>query len=231
MTDIKNRKAQVQTYQTPVYDLVNAKGFTQMGSFASYTWYDDPRHLLFSMARYKFCAKMFEGKGKILEVGCGDAFGLPIMLQTVERIHGIDNEPTIVEEVSANPTYSERCSFAVHDITTGPLKEKFEAAYSLDVIEHIDPEKEDDYIANICRSLVSHGICIIGTPNVTAAPYASDISNEGHVNLKSGTNLKQLLDRHFYNSFLFSMNDEVVHTGYSPMAHYLIGMGVTPRIS
>ena len=27
--------------------------------------------------------------------------------------------------------------------------------------------------------------------------------------------------KYFENVFLFSMNDEVVHTGFSPMAHYL----------
>lgn len=30
--------------------------------------------------------------------------------------------------------------------------------------------------------------------------------------------------------FLFSMNDEVVHTGYYPMAHYLIAVGIGPKI-
>jgi len=34
------------------------------------------------------------------------------------------------------------------------------------------------------------------------------------------------MDKYFENSFIFSMNDEVVHTGYEPMAHYLFGMGV-----
>ncbi len=29
--------------------------------------------------------------------------------------------------------------------------------------------------------------------------------------------------------FLFSMNDEVVHTGFSKMAHYLLALCVTPK--
>lgn len=223
------RKAEVQTYQNPVYEIVNERGFCKMGSFATFTWCNDPRHLLFSLSRYKFVAKMFEGKGKVLEVGCGDGFQLPIVLQTVEKVHGVDNEPTIIKEVSEHYQDEKRCSFSIHDMTLGPLDEKFEAAFSLDVIEHIDKEKEDAFMSNICRCLLSHGICIIGTPNVTAEPYASDISNEGHVNLKSGTALRNLMDRHFYNSFLFSMNDEVIHTGFHPMAHYLVGLGITPR--
>jgi hypothetical protein len=30
---------------------------------------------------------------------------------------------------------------------------------------------------------------------------------------------------HFENVFVFSMNDEVVHTGFTPMAHYLLAIG------
>ncbi len=36
--------------------------------------------------------------------------------------------------------------------------------------------------------------------------------------------MKALLEHYFENVFLFSMNDEVVHTGYYPMAHYLFAV-------
>lgn len=65
-----------------------------------------------------------------------------------------------------------------------------------------------------------------GTPNVTASQYASEKSQEGHINLKSHQSLKELVGGYFKNVFLFSMNDEVVHTGYYPMAHYLLAVGV-----
>jgi hypothetical protein len=29
----------------------------------------------------------------------------------------------------------------------------------------------------------------------------------------------------FHHVFIFSMNDEVVHTGFYPMAHYLLALG------
>ena len=57
------------------------------------------------------------------------------------------------------------------------------------------------------------------------------MDQEGAVHKTKGFNLKdaplkQMLDRRFRNGFLYSMNDEVVHTGFSPMAHYLIAVGV-----
>lgn len=33
---------------------------------------------------------------------------------------------------------------------------------------------------------------------------------------------KNTMQRYFHNVFMFSMNDEVVHTGFHPMAHYLL---------
>jgi len=32
--------------------------------------------------------------------------------------------------------------------------------------------------------------------------------------------------RHFHEAFIFSMNDEVVHTGFYPLAHYLFALCV-----
>jgi hypothetical protein len=46
----------------------------------------------------------------------------------------------------------------------------------------------------------------------------------GHVNCKSGDELRRLLEPFSRQVMVFSMNDEVVHTGYFPMSHYLIAV-------
>jgi len=50
------------------------------------------------------------------------------------------------------------------------------------------------------------------------------VSLAGHINLKSAATLRESLARRFTNVFIFSMNDEVVHTGFTPMAHYLFAL-------
>lgn len=203
-------------------------GPARMGPWTTHIWRNDPRHIGFLLARYKFVAKMLSGKSAVLEVGCGDAFGTPIVLQEVGAVHGIDFEPAVLDD--ARERFAEegesRATFAIHDMLEGPLERKFDGAFALDVIEHIPPEREGDFIANIAGSLRSEAVCILGTPNISAQAYASEASRAGHVNLKSPQTLRESLAPHFQNVFNFGMNDEVVHTGYHAMCHYIVVVGV-----
>ena len=106
------------------------------------------------------------------------------------------------------------------------MKKKYDGAFALDVIEHIPPNLEQKFMTNISDSLKPDAIFIIGTPNINSQQYASSESAIGHINLKSGESLKKLMASFFENVFIFSMNDEVVHTGFFPMAHYLLAIGV-----
>jgi len=71
---------------------------------------------------------------------------------------------------------------------------------------------------------------IVGSPSLESQAHASPPSKAGHINCKSGAELKALLQHYFENVFLFSMNDEVVHTGYYPMAHYLFAVCCQKKI-
>lgn len=228
-----NQDQLIQKFRHVIFDQYDELGPVRLGTSASYTWRRDPKHLLFSLARYKFCSKMLAGKEWVLEVGCGDSFCVPIMLQTIGRMDGVDLEALIIsrnmEYVKQFPELTERYTCRVHDMVSGPMEGKYDAAFCLDVIEHVPNDKEDLFVGNISRSLVPQGVCLIGTPNITAKPYESPLNAKAHINLQSGENLLKLVSRYFHNAFSFSMNDEVVHTGYSPMAHFMIVMGVGVR--
>jgi hypothetical protein len=106
----------------------------------------------------------------------------------------------------------------------GPIPESFNAGYALDVLEHIAEADEDRFIENMVGSLDSDGVCVIGVPSLTSQQYASPQSLEGHVNCKSAPDLRALLSRFFRHVHIFSMNDEVVHTGFTPMASYYLAL-------
>lgn len=210
-------------------ELRNKKGLAKLGLVTNQTWHDDPRRLLFGLARYKFVSKMLSGKRKVLEVGCGDAFGSRLVLQEVGMLCAVDFDPVFIEDVKDRMDDKWQFECRVHDILTGPVEGTFDAAYSLDVIEHIPREQEETFMSNIAASLDPHGVLIIGTPSLQSQPYASPISKEGHVNCKDHKELRELMLKFFHNVFLFSMNDEVVHTGFYPMAHYLFALCMSKK--
>jgi cyclopropane fatty-acyl-phospholipid synthase-like methyltransferase len=210
-------------------DLRDQGKVARLGLMSNQAWHDDPRHLLFLLARYKFVAKMLSGKKNVLEVGCADAFATRVVLQEVESITAIDFDPVFVADVQErmDPSWEFECR--VHDMLDGPVAGPFDAAYSLDVLEHIPRAEEDRFVGNIAASLREHGVLIVGSPSIQSQAYASKPSREGHVNCKDHKGLRALMQAHFHNVFIYSMNDEIVHTGFYPMAHYLFALCVTPR--
>jgi SAM-dependent methyltransferase len=224
--DANTRESQ---YQRSL-DLLKEQGLAPLGLMANQAWHDDPRHLVFTLSRYKFVAKMLEGKAHVLEVGCADAFATRIVRQTVGALTATDFDPVFVADVQArqDPKWPFACQ--VHDMLSGPFPGPFDGAYALDVIEHIAPASEELFVRNIAGSLTPAGVLILGCPSLESQGHASPPSKAGHVNCKTGASMRALLQKQFENVFIFSMNDEVVHTGFSPMAHYIIGLacGVRP---
>ena len=197
-----------------------------MGPWTSYSLLHDPIHMSFVLARYKFCARMLRGKQMVLEVGCGDAPGTPIVAEFTGKVIAVDVEKRLIDSDKKRLRDIKNIEFRVHDICKDAPIEKFDAVYSIDVIEHLDKKLNIPFMENSVKSLQKHGICIVGTPNIKANKYASERSRVQHINLFSHKSLHDHLARYFNNVFMFSMNDEVVHTGYGNMAHYLFGMGV-----
>ena len=193
------------------------------------TYVEDPKCLAFVASRYKFASKMLSGMSTVLEIGSGDAFGAPIVAAEVDNLICTDIFEDSVNDNMSRLAKFGNIKFQLWEFGDNPYDTELEACYMIDVIEHIDPSDEDEIINNIGLSLSEMGCCLIGTPNITSAEYASRISQESHINLKSHDSLKELGDRHFKRTFMFSMSDEVVHTGFSPMSHYLWVLCVAPK--
>lgn len=198
----------------------------KMGPWTSYSLLNDPIHMSFVLARYKFCARLLAGKEYVLEIGCGDAPGTPIVAQFVKKILAIDIEDRLLKNNRQRLSGIKNIEFRNLDICKQIPPGNFDAVYSIDVIEHLDRHLNKAFFANSASCLKRDGICIVGTPNITANKYASRRSKVQHINLQSHKSLRKRLEKHFQNVFMFSMNDEVVHTGFAPMAHYLFAMGV-----
>jgi len=211
------------------FEMKDSKGLTSLGVKSSHTYNTDPKRLLFSMARYKFVSKMLVGMDRVVEVGCGDAFCSRLVAQTVNSLTVSDIDPLNIDDVNKRYDKDWPLETLVHNILKAPFSKTYHAAYSLDVIEHILPEKSNLFLEHICKSLKTNGMCIIGTPSLSSQKYASKLSRLGHINCMNADQLSILMETYFQQHLMFSMNDEVVHTGFSPMANYLISIGISPK--
>ena len=218
MTEKAKRQGESQ-YEEVIAEM-RRRGPERLGLMTSWAWHDDPKRLTFTLSRYKFVAKMLDGTRDVLEVGCGDGFGSRVVAQSVGTLTAIDFDPEFIESARSVAGERYKIDFRVHDALKKPIPGSFDAVYSLDVLEHIKTDDEDRFLRHILAPLVQKGVCIIGTPSLESQAYASKFSKLGHVNCKDQPSLKRLMLRYFDNVFAFSMNDEVVHTGYSKLSHY-----------
>ena len=198
----------------------------KFGPRTQHSYLEDPKHLLFNLSRYKFVSKMFSGYKKVLEIGCGDAFGTALVAQTVKKITATDLDSQFIIELKKTHGFSNKINFLTKDFIKECIQEDFDAAFCLDVLEHIPKEFENKFIINITKSLAVNGDLIVGMPSLESQVYASELSKEGHVNCKNAYELKDLMSNYFSKVFIFSMNDEVLHTGFAPMSHYIFALCV-----
>lgn len=196
-----------------------AEGPVYLGPMTGATWRWNPRRLGMMLARYKFCSKMLAGKKLVAEIGAADGFGSEVVRREVGRLDLYDYDP-VWDKWSQ-----------VWNIVRSPLPLfAYDAIYMLDVLEHIYPADEDAALTNICKSLKADGVLVCGCPSLESQVYASDVSKIGHVNCKTGDKLRDTMLKYFDNVFSFGMNDEVLHTGFHQMCHYLFVVCAGPKI-
>ena len=86
-------------------------GIAQLGAMHSASFAEDPKHLGFVLARYKFVAKMLAGKTWVLEIGCGDCTGARVVKEAVGGLIGCDKT---IYDIGG-------MTVVRHDMAIGPL--------------------------------------------------------------------------------------------------------------
>lgn len=207
------------------FDDFATKGPVELGPMLSDTWRNDPKRLGIKLSRYKVVSKLLSGKKSVLEVGCGDGWASKLVCREVYEFYASDFDPIWRQHVEyALFNEANFKGFSILNPLTETMGRKFNALYALDVLEHIEPVDEPKFILNCMRMIDDDGICIFGMPSLESQIYASEGSRRGHVNCQSGEGLKSNLQNYFENVLVLSFNDEILHTGYYPMSHYLLAI-------
>ena len=95
---------------------------------------------------------------------------------------------------------------------------------AIDFIEHFYKRDGEKMIIETSSNLLQPGeggMMIIGTPNKYSEAYRSEASKSIHLHEYEPDEIVSLCKKYFGRTLLFSMNDEIVHTGFNKLAWYL----------
>mgnify|MGYP001365976244 CR=1 FL=1 len=194
-----------------------------LGNITSQDFVSDPKRLGITLSRYKFVGKMFEGFESVLEVGAGDGFK-SLSLKNSFKFLKLSDIQTKKKKLFDSNYKFKNIDYLVHNFVKSSIKQKFDGIFALDVLEHIKRKDEKNFILNLKKSLKPNGSLIIGMPSLQSQKYASKLAKKEHVNCKTKAELRKFLKSYFNNVYMFSMNDEVLHTGFDELSHYIIGL-------
>ncbi len=205
-------------------ELMQEVSEVNLGRYASFWFHKTPRRVLHCMSYYKFASKLI-GKGKqVLDVGCNEGLGTFLVGKECGFAKGIDFDEDAIAQAQKN--FKEPfVEFEAGNFLKSEGSGNWDAVINFDVIEHILPEHAYDFLGGIAKELTPEGLCVIGTPSKISQDFASEVSKKGHINIYSHERLETEMREHFEFVFMFAAHDEVVHTGYLPLAHYFITVG------
>ena len=181
----------------------------------------DPLMAAIKLARYKFVAKILSKNDKVLDLGCGNGYGSYFFSKIAKQVTGLDLYADVKK--AQNLFNAPNIKFVQGDIVAPPnviAQNRFSAITAIDVIEHFYRGDGENIIEMYSRLLTENGIFIIGTPSKFSQSYRSKISKENHCYEYEPEELNDICGKFFGRTILLSMNDEIVHTGFSKLAWF-----------
>ena len=182
----------------------------------------DPLMSTIKLARYKFAAKMLSSDDTLLDLGCGNGFGSYFFSRFCREVTGMDLYSQIPD--ASSRFKDKNVNFITGDILSPPAiiaDKSFSAISMIDVIEHFYRDDGEKIIKTYINNLSQNGMMIIGTPSKYSSEYRSESGKKEHFHEYTPEELKEMCDRYFGRTILFSMNDETVHTGFSKLAWFV----------
>ena len=143
-----------------------------------------------------------EPGARVLDVGCGEGYGVALLATTASLVVGCDYAEDAVRH--ARDTYgTDRKAWLVCDAQRLPFApDSFDVVSSLQVIEHFTDT--DEHLAGIARALRPNGWHYVATPNIEEMSDA-EADNEFHLRDFTADDLRAALDARFGEVTLVGM--------------------------
>ena len=137
MSDSQSPKKAAELYRDTVEPFFDTPEIA-LGPWTSYSVMYDAKHVAFVLSRYKFVAKMLQGRGHVMEIGSGDGIGLSLVAQAVKHVTAVDWDPRLLDGNARRLKHLQNASYVLADLNKESPNLKVDAAYWIDVLEHLD---------------------------------------------------------------------------------------------
>ena len=124
----------MKNYKDPQINIMQKTKEIALGKHGSYVWKHDPKHLVFSLSRYKFVSKIFDEFNSVLEIGAGDGFQSKIVEQSVNKLSLTDIDSRNVKTFKKKG--NKKINYFLHDFLKEKLTQKFDGIFALDVLAY-----------------------------------------------------------------------------------------------
>tara|TARA_B100000161_G_C33419079_1_gene354694 strand:+ start:71 stop:691 length:621 start_codon:yes stop_codon:yes gene_type:complete len=192
-------------------------------------FFANPLMATIKLARFKFVAKMLNKKDRVLDLGCGNGFSSYFYSHFCKSVHGVDIQEAVINNWECFE--HENISFSLGNILNDEIYEKdIEAITCVDVIEHFSLSDGEKIIENAAKCLSKQkngGQFIIGTPSKFSNPFRAEHNKEHHLHEYEPDELQNICERYFPRTLQFSMNDEIIHTGFNKLAWFFYIICIT----
>jgi 2-polyprenyl-3-methyl-5-hydroxy-6-metoxy-1,4-benzoquinol methylase len=161
---------------------------------------------LMHLKTYEYASALAEGRN-VLDWGCNNGWGLPILARTAQRVGGLDtNEDRVKEARERYPEYAK--NIWLYDGQNIPFTERdWDVVISNQVIEHV-PDVAS-YVKGILSGLSDEGVVLFGTPNrEIRLDEGMKPWNEYHVTEFTAEQLSNVLKEHFRYVEVYGLQSE-----------------------
>jgi ubiquinone/menaquinone biosynthesis C-methylase UbiE len=127
--------------------------------------HDEANNVTYQRCQYAYeYAKPFITGKKVLDVGCGNAYGTALMAESASEIMGLDYDQSTIDDNKDRYSTIKNLSFKRAEIPPLPFEDNsFDVVTAFQFIEHIHARKE--FMKECLRVLKPGGKVMITTPN------------------------------------------------------------------
>ena len=147
--------------------------------------------------RYAFARRFVAGR-RVLDAACGEGYGAALLAGVAQSVIGVDIEPRVVAEASAQYAAPGNLRFEAASVTRLPLADgSVDAVVSFETIEHLQASDQPPMLAEFARVLAPGGILILSSPNRAEYSDARNYANPFHLHELDRDELSERLAAHF----------------------------------